>query len=96
VRGIFKDETLDLSFKKCIDISELAPKLVNAGLEINQPENIGPIFRCFGCIELEEGWGLRQPPETEEQIKRNCSSRTSLINKKRRAKIRRRKNSINL
>jgi len=66
VRGIFKDESSDLSFKKCIDINELAPKLVNAGLEINLPENIGAIFRCFGCIELEEGWGLRQPPETED------------------------------
>jgi hypothetical protein len=69
VRDIFKDEDAENSFKKCIDINELAPKLLNAGLEIENPQNIGPIFRCFGCIEVEEGWGLRQPAETDEMKK---------------------------
>ena len=26
-------------------------------------------MRCFGVIELEESWGLRQPPETDDQKK---------------------------
>jgi hypothetical protein len=26
-------------------------------------------MRCFGCIEYEDSWGLRQPPETEDQKK---------------------------
>lgn len=59
-----------MSFKKCVSILELAPALVGAGLNLENLETtLGAVMKCFGCIELEESWGLRQPPETEDQKK---------------------------
>jgi hypothetical protein len=70
VRAIFVDQNDELSFTKCVSISHLAPKLGAAGLNLENIETtLGAVMRCFGCIEYEDSWGLRQPPETEDQKK---------------------------
>jgi hypothetical protein len=60
VRDIFKDENNEHSFKKCVAVNELEPKLAAAGLTIEAlAGNLGAVFHCFGTIETEKSWGLR-------------------------------------
>lgn len=67
----FRDEHEENSFKRCIDIKELAPRLQAQGfsLDTQMAENLGAFLICFGDIELEEGYGERVPPETDDQRK---------------------------
>jgi hypothetical protein len=70
VKDIFKDENNEHCFKKCVGVPELEPKLQAAGLQVEALQgSLGAVFHCFGMIETEQCWGLRQPPETDEQKK---------------------------
>jgi len=67
----FRDEHEENSFKRCIDIREIAPRLKTNGFPIDQQmeENLGALLLCFGDIAFESGYGERVPPETDEQRK---------------------------
>ena len=67
----FRDEHDENSFKRCIDIKEIAPRLQQQGLPIDShmSEYMGSLLLCFGDVDHEEGYGERVPPETEEQRK---------------------------
>lgn len=68
VKNIFRDEYGEFSFKKILDVEEIAQKLNKAGLQF-EPEMqqvIGGIFMCFGDIECTRTWGDRIPEETPE------------------------------
>ena len=69
VKSVFVDDHDEPSFKRCVDIGELAGKLANAQIPIENAhlENIGPALICFGGIQLDEAYGDRVPPETDEQ-----------------------------
>ena len=71
VVNCFKDEHEENSFKRCIDIKEVAPRLQQQGFAIDQHmvDQLGALLICFGGIEHEDGYGERIPPETEEQRK---------------------------
>lgn len=66
---VFLDDYKEQSFKKCIDVHEIAQKLSQEGFEISQNlmENLGNILMCFGEIEHELSYGERIPPESEEE-----------------------------
>lgn len=68
VRSVFRDHYDELSFKKCVDVHELAKKLKEIGVELEGHgfESLGSILICFGDIEMEDNWGEREPPETDE------------------------------
>ena len=59
------------SFKRCVDINEMAGKLIQAGLNLepHHHDNLGGILLCFGDIDFDRNWGERVPPETDEQRK---------------------------
>ena len=67
----FKDEHEENSFKRCIDIKEIAPRLQSQGLMLDPAlaDNLAALLICFGDIDYEEGYGERIPPETEDQRK---------------------------
>lgn len=67
----FKDEQSENSFKRCIDINEIAPRLKQQGFPIDaqMEEHLGSILICFGKIAYEVGYGERVPKETDEQTK---------------------------
>lgn len=64
----FKDEQNENSFKRCIDINEIAPRLKQQGFPIDaqMEEHLGSLLICFGEIAYEVGYGERVPKETEE------------------------------
>lgn len=66
---VFLDGYKEQSFKKCVDVNELATKLVGEGYEMDPVmiENLGAMLMCFGEIEYELQYGERIPPETEEE-----------------------------
>ena len=66
---VFLDQFKEQSFKKCVDIFELAGLLVAEGHELDSTlvENLGAILLCFGEIEHDLHYGERVPPETEEE-----------------------------
>lgn len=70
---VFLDEHGEQSFKKCVDVNELAFRLRDKerglGMEVDPviAENLGPILLCFGEIEHEPRYGERIPEETEEE-----------------------------
>jgi len=66
---VFLDQFKEQSFKKCVDIFELAGLLVAEGHELDATlvENLGAILLCFGEIEHDLHYGERVPPETEEE-----------------------------
>jgi len=70
---VFLDEHGEQSFKKCVDVYELALKLrdkehgVNIEMDQVLSENMGAILLCFGEIENEPRYGERIPEETEEE-----------------------------
>jgi hypothetical protein len=66
---VFIDDYKEQSFKKCIDVFELAGRFHSASLEIDSTllENLGSILLCFGEIEHELFYGERVPPETNEE-----------------------------
>ena len=68
---VFLDEFNEQSFKKCVDVYELAGRLVKEGYEFDPilVENMGSILLCFGEIEHELRYGERIPEETEEEKK---------------------------
>ena len=69
VNSVFKDMYEENSFKRCIDIHEMAGKLSAAGLNLepHHNDNLGGLLLCFGNIDHDRLWGERVPPETEEQ-----------------------------
>jgi len=71
VRNVFKDSHNEISFKKVMDVNELAEKLSESGMQLDSSisESLGSLLLCFGDIEVDKGWGDRPPPETEEQRK---------------------------
>ena len=71
VRSVFIDEHEEPSFKRCVDIGEMSPSLQAATvpLDSHQLENLGAALICFGEIALDERYGDRVPPETDEQKK---------------------------
>lgn len=68
---VFKDDHAENSFKRCVHVNELAGKLQQAGFNMDPQlmENLRSLLICFGEIALDEEWGERIPPETEEQRK---------------------------
>jgi hypothetical protein len=66
---VFLDQFKEQSFKKCVDIFELAGLLVAEGHELDSTlvENLGAMLLCFGEIEHDLHYGERIPPETEEE-----------------------------
>lgn len=64
----FKDEHGENSFKRCIDVKEIAPRLRQNGFPLDQQteENLGNLLLCFGDIAYERGYGERVPPETKD------------------------------
>jgi hypothetical protein len=66
---VFLDPFKEMSFKKCVDVNELAKLLVKEGMEFDAmlADNLGSILLCFGEIEFEYRYGDRVPPETEEE-----------------------------
>jgi len=66
---VFLDEFNEQSFKKCVDVYELAGRLVKEGYDLDPilVENMGSILLCFGEIEHELRYGERVPEETEEE-----------------------------
>ena len=67
-KKVFVDEHNEQSFRKIIDVNEMAELLgkENFHLDNNTQTNLGAILICFGEIEYEEDYGLKKPPETEE------------------------------
>jgi hypothetical protein len=66
---VFLDPFKEMSFKKCVDVNELAGLLVKEGMEFDAQlvENLGSILLCFGEIEFDPRYGDRVPPESEEE-----------------------------
>jgi|TARA_B110000285_G_scaffold154623_1_gene172511 hypothetical protein len=66
---VFLDPFKEMSFKKVVDVHELAALLVKEGMELEPTitENLGSILLCFGDIEFEPRYGDRVPPETEDE-----------------------------
>lgn len=66
---VFLDDFQEQSFKKCVDVYELARRLADEGHEMDPVllENMGAILLCFGEIEHELHYGERVPEETEEE-----------------------------
>lgn len=70
---VFLDEHGEQSFKKCVDVYELAFRLRDKehglGVELDPilSENMGAILLCFGEIEHEPRFGERIPEESEEE-----------------------------
>lgn len=66
---VFLDPFKEMSFKKVVDVHELAALLVKEGMELETTitENLGSILLCFGDIEFEPRYGDRVPPETEDE-----------------------------
>lgn len=66
---VFLDQHKEQSFKKCVDVQELAKLLGKNGFDLDQTlaDNLGNILMCFGEIEHEQAYGERIPPETEEE-----------------------------
>lgn len=83
VRNVFKDSHGEISFKKVMDVSELHTHLVEAGINMDAAiqESLGSLLICFGDIEVDDGWGDRVPPDTEEQRKNKMLLKIELENK---------------
>lgn len=66
---VFLDPFFEISYKKVVDVHELAALLVKEGLDLEPVivENLGSILLCFGDIEYEHRYGDRVPPETEDE-----------------------------
>ena len=66
---VFLDEFNEQSFKKCVDVFELAGRLVKEGYDLDPVLviNMGSILLCFGEIEHELKYGERVPDETEDE-----------------------------
>ena len=66
---VFLDEFNEQSFKKCVDVYELAGRLVKEGYDLDPIliDNMGSILLCFGEIEHELRYGERVPEETEDE-----------------------------
>lgn len=68
VKEIFLDEHKETSFKKILDVHEIAQKLADCGFlfDPDVQASLGSLLLCFGDIEHERTWGDRIPPETPE------------------------------
>lgn len=68
VRSVFKDDHGEISFKKVMDVHEMAASLAEVGIYLDPAisESLGSLLLCLGDIEIDKGWGDRQPPDTEE------------------------------
>ena len=66
---VFLDDQKEQSFKKCVDVHELAQRFSQEGFDVSPilMENLGNIMMCFGEIEHELSYGERIPPESEEE-----------------------------
>ena len=81
-----------------MDVSELAQALVEGGinLDVNIQESLGSLLLCFGDIEVEEGWGDRIPPDTEEQRKNKMLLKIEMENRQREQEERQKKAATGL
>lgn len=68
---VFLDEHKEMSYKKCVDVFELARLLATEGFDQDPVlnENMASILLCFGEIEHDIQYGERIPPETEDERK---------------------------
>ena len=68
---MFTDQKNQPSYKKIVSTHELARLLVKKGdvLDEKIKSNLGSILLCFGEIEHTLEYGMRVPPETEEEKK---------------------------
>mmetsp|Transcript_30127 Transcript_30127/g.46039 ORF Transcript_30127/g.46039 Transcript_30127/m.46039 type:complete len:216 (+) Transcript_30127:1317-1964(+) len=66
---VFLDDFNEQTFKKCVDVYELATRLGESGFDIDPiiQENLGAVLMCFGEIEHDLHYGKRIPPESEEE-----------------------------
>jgi len=67
---VFLDDFKEQSYKKCVDVYELAGRLhaqENFDFDQNLIDNMGSILMCFGEIEHELLYGERIPPDTEDE-----------------------------
>ena len=73
---VFLDEFNEQSFKKCVDVYELAGRLVKEGYDLDPilVDNMGSILLCFGEIEHELRYGERVPDLTEEERRAKVSA----------------------
>jgi len=71
VRNVFSDKFHEFSFKRVLDVHELAGFLQEQGFPLDGLlfESLGSMLLCFGSIEVERRFGDRPPPITEEQKK---------------------------
>lgn len=71
MRNVFKDCYGEVSFKKVLDVNDLAAKLAEAGIAFDAAiaESLGAMLLCFGDIEVDRHWADRDPPDNEEQRK---------------------------
>lgn len=77
---MFLDPFKEISFKKVVDVHELAALLVKEGMELDPVivENLGSILLCFGDIEFDPRYDERIPPETEEEKRQRMAAEMQL------------------
>ena len=70
-RAVFVDDYDEQSYKKVVDVHELADLMSKAYFHMDAviSQNLGAILLCFGEIEYELSYGLRVPPETPAQAR---------------------------
>jgi len=73
---VFLDDHGEQSFKKCVDVYELAARLSDKehgglGMDLGPElaEDLGAVLLCFGEIEHDLRYGYRVPAETVEEKK---------------------------
>ena len=85
---VFLDEHGEQSFKKCVDVYELAARLKDKDYGLDRAdvdldpvlsENLGPILLCFGEIEHELKYGERVPAMTEDESRQRKVIEMKLI-----------------
>jgi len=72
VQKVFLDDFSEESYKKVVDIYDLATQLVTKlhfGFDHNLVDNLGSMLMCFGEIEHELCYGERVPPDNDEEKK---------------------------
>ena len=78
---VFLDPFKEISFKKVVDVHELASLLVKEGMDLDPViiENLGSILLCFGDIEFEPKYGDRIPPDTEDEKRQKMAAEQLLL-----------------
>lgn len=77
-RQVFVDEHDEQSYKKVVDVNELADLMQKKQFHMDSTisANLGAILVCFGEIEYELSYGLRVPPETPAEARAALVAKT--------------------